>query len=292
MKLATYSTGNGSAVALVDSEKGQLWPLSGMTGVDAGDMLDVIARFGEIRGHIKPEGKPLALDDVALLAPIPRPPRNIFCVGKNYFEHAQEFSGSGFDSSAVFGAVPDEPIIFSKVPQSVIGHGTPVPYPTGVSDSVDYEAELAVIIGPGGRGIKKADAWNHVWGYTIINDMTARDLQKKYRQWLIGKSLDGFCPMGPWAVTADEVDPENMIVRCWVNGDLRQEASTNDLIFDIPTLIQTISEGITLIPGDIISTGTPVGVGIGFDPPVFLERDDVMRIEISGIGVLENRIAG
>ena len=292
MKLATYSAGNGPAVGLVDTENGQIWPLSGMAGVDAGDMLDVIARFADIRGAIKPAGDPVALDEVTLLAPIPHPPRNIFCVGKNYYEHAHEFSSSGYDSSAVYGAVPDEPIIFSKVPQSVIGPGAPIDRHAGVTDRLDYEVELAVIIGPGGRGIKKAEAYNHVWGYTIINDMTARDLQGRYRQWLIGKSLDTLCPMGPWAVTADEVDLETMRVTSQVNGEPRQDAAVKDLIFDIPTLIETISAGITMIPGDIISTGTPAGVGIGFDPPRFLQSGDVVRMEITGIGVLENRIAG
>jgi 2-keto-4-pentenoate hydratase/2-oxohepta-3-ene-1,7-dioic acid hydratase in catechol pathway len=156
---------------------------------------------------------------------------------------------------------------------------------------LDYEAELAVIIGTGGRGIAKAEAFDHVFGYTITNDVTARDLQLKHRQWFIGKSLDGSCPMGPWIASADEIDAENLSIRCWINGELRQEANSRDLIFDIPTLIETISAGIRLEPGDIISTGTPAGVGIGFDPPRFLAPGDVMKIEIDGLGTLQNRIA-
>jgi 2-keto-4-pentenoate hydratase/2-oxohepta-3-ene-1,7-dioic acid hydratase in catechol pathway len=159
-----------------------------------------------------------------------------------------------------------------------------------VSAAVDYEAELCVIIGQGGRGITKAEALAHVWGYTIVNDVTARDLQAKHKQWLIGKSQDSFCPMGPCAVTADEIDLADTPVRCWVNGDLRQNAKTRDLIFDVPTLIETLSAGITLLPGDLIATGTPVGVGIGFNPPRYLKPGDRVRVEIGGIGQIENEV--
>lgn len=234
---------------------------------------------------------PVARADALIEAPIPRPLRNIFCVGKNYFEHAQEFARSGFDSSAAAGAVPRAPIIFSKVPECVIGPGVPIPIDPAVSAAIDYEAELAVIIGLGGRGIAPAEAMRHVWGYTIINDVTARDLQARHSQWLIGKSQDGFGPMGPWAVTADAIDLADTPVRLWVNGELRQDSNTRLLIFDVPTLIATISAGITLHPGDVIATGTPAGVGIGFDPPRYLRPGDVVRIEIAAIGVLENPVA-
>jgi 2-keto-4-pentenoate hydratase/2-oxohepta-3-ene-1,7-dioic acid hydratase in catechol pathway len=223
-----------------------------------------------------------------LEAPIPRPRRNIYCVGKNYHEHAKEFAASGFDSSAVAGAVPKHPIIFSKVPECVIAHRDPVSIDRSVSQAIDYEAELGVIIGKGGRGIKAANALDHVWGYTIINDVTARDLQGLYSQWLIGKSQDTFCPMGPWAVTADEIDLRDTKIQCWINGELRQDANTRDLIFDVPTIIETISAGVTLMPGDVIASGTPAGVGIGFKPPKYLAPGDVARIDIAGIGVLEN----
>jgi 2-keto-4-pentenoate hydratase/2-oxohepta-3-ene-1,7-dioic acid hydratase in catechol pathway len=146
------------------------------------------------------------------------------------------------------------------------------------------------VIGKAGRGIKKADALKHVFGYTIINDVTARDLQKLHRQWFLGKSLDGFCPMGPYLVTADELDADNIDVRCWVNDELRQDSNSKLLIFDIPTLIETISAGIELQPGDVIATGTPAGVGIGFNPPKFLQSGDVVRMEIRNIGVLENEV--
>lgn len=234
---------------------------------------------------------PLDLSEVELEAPFPRPCRNIFCVGKNYHAHAREFSRSGFDSSAAQGEVPSHPIIFSKVPETVIASGVPVIIDPNVSDAIDYEAELAVIIGKGGRGIRREDAMDHVWGYTIVNDVTARDLQGQYSQWLIGKSQDTFCPMGPFAVTADEIDISDTTVTTWVNGEMRQNANTRDLIFDVPTIIATISAGVTLKPGDIIATGTPEGVGIGFKPPKYLRDGDVVRVDISGIGTLENRFA-
>jgi 2-keto-4-pentenoate hydratase/2-oxohepta-3-ene-1,7-dioic acid hydratase in catechol pathway len=231
---------------------------------------------------------PLPLREAVLEAPISRPRRDVYCVGKNYHEHAKEFAASGFDSSAAAGAVPKHPIVFSKVPDCVIAHSDPVSIDRNVSQAIDYEAELGVIIGKGGRGIKAASALDHVWGYTIINDVTARDLQGRYSQWLIGKSQDTFCPIGPWAVTRDEIDLLDTNIRCWINGELRQNANTRDLIFDVPTIIETISTGVTLMPGDVIATGTPAGVGIGFDPPKYLVPGDVARIEISGIGVLEN----
>jgi 2-keto-4-pentenoate hydratase/2-oxohepta-3-ene-1,7-dioic acid hydratase in catechol pathway len=234
----------------------------------------------------------LALEQIKLLAPIPRPARNIFCVGKNYLNHAREFSRSGFDAgqSAPADAIPDCPIVFTKPPETVIAHGEPVWSAAEITSSLDYEVELAVIIGRGGRGIRKSEAMRHVWGYTIINDVTARDWQRKHKQWFLGKSFDTFCPMGPIAVTADELDAGNLEVKCWVNGELRQNANTRDLIFDVPTIIETISAGITLYPGDIIATGTPEGVGIGFTPPKFLKSGDVVAMEITGLGRLQNTV--
>lgn len=232
----------------------------------------------------------LPLAGVTLHAPFPRPARNIFCVGKNYHEHAKEFARSGFDASAK-DVVPEAPVVFTKPPSSVIATGETIPGHLDPTQSVDYEGELAVVIGKGGRGIAKDDALSHVFGYTIVNDVTSRQLQHKHRQWVLGKGIDGFCPMGPAVMTADQApDPRELQLRTWVNGELRQDAKVADLIFDIPTLISTISAYITLEPGDIIATGTPVGVGIGFDPPKFLKKGDVVRIEIAGIGVLENPV--
>jgi 2-keto-4-pentenoate hydratase/2-oxohepta-3-ene-1,7-dioic acid hydratase in catechol pathway len=225
-----------------------------------------------------------------LLAPIPRPAKNIFCVGKNYREHAREFAGSGFDASTQ-EVVPEAPVVFSKPPTSVSGPGDAIPSFLDSTDSVDYEGELAVVIGKAGRGIRRADWQQHVFGYTIVNDVTARTLQHRHRQWILGKGIDGFCPMGPAILTADEVpDPKLLRLTTHINGELRQDALVGDLIFDIPSLIEAISAGITLEPGDIIATGTPAGVGIGFQPPRFLKPGDVVRIEVAGIGVLENPV--
>lgn len=245
----------------------------------------------QARGEPLPGALPaIALSDVHITAPLPKPRRNIFCVGKNYFAHAREFAGSGFDSSAKSGGeIPADPIIFTKVPESVVGPGAAIEMPAA-SSAIDYEAELTVVIGRGGKGIPAKDAMAHVWGYTIINDVTARDWQSRHQQWHLGKSFDTFCPMGPWLVSADECDGTNTVVRCYVNGELRQNASTKDFIFDIPKLIETISAGITLYPGDLIATGTPVGVGIGFKPPKYLKSGDVVRVEIDGIGTLENPV--
>lgn len=230
------------------------------------------------------------VENAVLCAPIPRPAKNIFCVGKNYHEHAKEFAGSGFDATAK-EVVPEAPVVFSKPPTSVIGPGEPIPAQLDPTGSVDYEGELAVVIGKSGRGIRKAEALSHIFGYTIVNDVTARTLQQRHRQWILGKGIDGFCPMGPAILTADEVpDPAALVLTTWVNGERRQHASVAELIFDIPTLIETISAGITLEPGDVIATGTPAGVGIGFTPPRFLRSGDVVRIEVTGIGMLENPV--
>ena len=229
--------------------------------------------------------------DAILMAPIPRPPKNVFCVGKNYHEHAKEFAGSGFDGGAK-DVVPPFPVVFTKPHTAIIAHGEPILSELDPTGGLDYEGELAVVIGQGGRGIAHADAMKHVFGYTIINDVTARNLQKRHSQWILGKGLDSFCPMGPAILTADEVpDPGALMVTTWVNGEQRQRAAVADLIFDIPTLIVAISAAITLEPGDVIATGTPAGVGIGFTPPRFLAKGDVVRIEITGIGILENPVA-
>jgi len=240
--------------------------------------------------EIPPVIDKLSLDEVTLLAPIPRPKRNIFCVGKNYKAHAQEFSESGFDSSAAKGTMPEAPIVFSKLPETVIAHGMSIQMDSSVTSAIDYEAELAVIIGQEGRNISVNKALSHVWGYTIVNDVTARDLQGLHSQWLIGKSQDTFCPMGPWGVTANSIDLSDTPLRCWVNDELRQDSNTSLMIFNVPTIIAAISNGITLKTGDIIATGTPAGVGIGFKPPKYLQSGDQIRIEIGGIGVLENSI--
>lgn len=292
MKLATFRHNGRRAVGLVDADARRIMPLPEALGAVASDMTALIEQFSELKPRLASSGAALPLAEVTLEAPLPRPKRNIFCVGKNYYDHAHEFAKSGFDSSAksAADAVPEVPIIFTKPPESVIATGETIRYPTGISGQVDYEVELAVVIGRQGRGIKRAEAKRHIFGYTIINDITARDLQARHKQWFLGKSLDTFCPMGPWLVTADEIDDAGLQVRTWVNDELRQDANTRDLIFDVGTLIETISAGITLYPGDVIATGTPAGVGLGFTPPRFLRPGDRVRLAISGIGEIENRI--
>ena len=290
MRIAAYTHLGQPAVGLVSADLKEVRPLDLPAHQRVLGALPVIEALAHGEA-LPPLGAALPLDQVKLTAPIPRPRRNIFCVGKNYHAHAKEFAGSGFDSSAKAGGdIPTVPIYFTKVPESVIGPGEPILIVPEVSTAIDYEAELAVVIGKGGKGIKAAGAMKHVWGYTIINDVTARDWQSRHMQWVLGKSFDTFCPMGPWLVSADECDGTKTGVRCHVNGEERQNASTTDLIFDIPTLIETLSAGITLYPGDVIATGTPVGVGIGFKPPKYLKAGDVVRVEIDGVGVLENPV--
>lgn len=281
MKFARAVLGGIPRLCVVDDTSGTLRPMPAD-----------ITRLQQVIDDPKiTTGAPLPLSGVTLLAPI-LPERNIFCVGKNYHAHAREFSQSGFEAGASKDKpVDDYPAIFTKPISSVIGHNMVVDLHPTVTDAVDYEAELAVIIGKPGRNIDEADAWGHVWGYTIINDVTARDRQKNHKQWFMGKALDTFCPMGPWVVTADEVDGANLDISCHVNGELRQQANTCDLIFTIPSLIATLSAGLALQVGDVISTGTPAGVGIGFDPPRFLKAGDLVEITISGIGTLGNRFA-
>jgi 2-keto-4-pentenoate hydratase/2-oxohepta-3-ene-1,7-dioic acid hydratase in catechol pathway len=289
MKIAAFRHKGQPGVGLVSADLQSVQPFDlpqAQRELGALPVIELLARGEALPALLAA----VALADVQLMAPVPKPRRNIFCVGKNYFAHAREFAGSGFDSSAKAGEdIPPDPIYFTKVPESVVGPGAAIEMPAA-SEAIDYEAELTVIIGRGGKGIAAKDAMAHVWGYTIINDVTARDWQSRHKQWLLGKSFDTFCPMGPWLVSADECDGTNTGVRCYVNGEERQNASTTDLIFGIPKLIETLSAGITLYPGDIIATGTPVGVGIGFKPPKYLKSGDVVRVEIDGIGTLENPV--
>ncbi|MET0220544.1 MAG: fumarylacetoacetate hydrolase family protein [Tardiphaga sp.] len=288
MLLVTFLYDGQPTVGIADQTLSQISPLPRDV---APDMLTLIAGFADMKAKLAGlAGQPVPIASVELLAPIPRPARNVFCVGKNYHEHAKEFAGSGFDSSAK-EVVPEAPVIFTKPSSTVIGPGRSIPNDLDPTDSTDYEGELTVVIGRGGRGIKKQDALAHVFGYTIVNDVTARTLQHKHRQWFIGKGIDGFCPMGPAILTADEMpDPTTMRLTTTVNGELRQDAPVSDLIFDIPTLIETLSATMTLEPGDLIATGTPAGVGLGFKPPRFLKKGDVVTIEVSGIGKLENPV--
>ncbi|WP_246831420.1 fumarylacetoacetate hydrolase family protein [Pseudotabrizicola formosa] len=223
-----------------------------------------------------------------LLAPLPRPRKNVFCVGRNYAEHIAE--GARAQNTKV--AVTEVPVYFTKPCTAVIGPNAPIPVFPHVSEQIDYEVELAVIIGKPGRDIPKDRAYDHIWGYTILNDITARDVQRRHGgQYFKGKGLDGSCPLGPVVVTRDEMaDPQNVGLRTLVNGAVRQNSTTALMIFDIPTLIASLSEGLTLEPGDILATGTPSGVGYAMEPPSFLKDGDTVVCEIDGIGRLENPV--
>ena len=289
MKIIAFERDGATGVGVLSEDGASVSPYDLSPG-DAAGGVQILADLAAAGKPAPATGDAAPLDGLKLRAPLPRPKRNIFCVGKNYYDHAHEFASSGFDSSAAAGAVPKAPIIFSKLPETVIAHREPILQDPAVSTATDYEVELGVIIGQGGRGFARESALDHVWGYTIINDVTARDLQGLHSQWLIGKSQDTFCPMGPIAVTADEFNPDDAFVRTWINGEPRQNSNTKLMIFDVPTTIATLAAGITLIPGDVIATGTPAGVGIGFDPPKYLKPGDVVRMEIEGIGVLENEV--
>ena len=226
---------------------------------------------------------------VRLHAPIPRPLKNVFCLGLNYAAHAKESAQARNRETKI----PDVPVIFSKATTSVNGPFDDIPVDRAVTSQVDWEVELGVVIGTPGRNIAKADALAHVFGYTVINDVSARDLQIAHGQWFKGKSLDGSCPMGPYVVTADEFgDPQTKRLMCRVNGVTKQDASTADMIFPVASIIEWLSKGLTLEAGDIIATGTPQGVGMGRTPQEFLQDGDVVDTEVEGIGTLRNRVAG
>lgn len=242
-----------------------------------GSLLDVIASGASVRNFAN--SSKLRLDDVQLLAPIPRPPK-LICVGLNYRDHAQETGAQ----------IPKVPTIFNKFATSVIGPGANVILPK-VSKAPDYEGEFAFVIGRGGRNIASEDWQNHVFGYTLVNDVTARDYQRATTQWLMGKTFDTFAPLGPWIVTADEIaDPHDLDIQMEINGEILQDSNTRELIFKIPDLIAFLSSVFTLEPGDVVSTGTPAGVGFARKPPRYLHPGDQMTVRIPAIGELRNPV--
>ncbi|WP_326538328.1 fumarylacetoacetate hydrolase family protein [Pseudorhodoferax sp.] len=221
------------------------------------------------------------------LAPLPQTPRNVFCVGRNYADHVHEDN----TSRDLATPLPEHPQFFTKPPTAIVGPDADVRLDERVTRRLDYEVELAVVVGRGGRDIDADDALAHVFGYTIVNDVTARDLQRRHDQWFKGKALDTSCPMGPWIVTADEIpDPHALQIRLWVNDELRQDASTAQMIFRIPQTMAALSAGLTLLPGDVLATGTPSGVGYAMNPRRFLADGDVMSCEVQGIGQLRNTV--
>jgi 2-keto-4-pentenoate hydratase/2-oxohepta-3-ene-1,7-dioic acid hydratase in catechol pathway len=290
MKLAAYQYKSDQYVGVVSDDLQTVTPYQLSQEAAQRGALGIIEMMAD--GQTLPAmGQAVALKDVCLLAPIPKPRRNIFCVGKNYLDHVKEIKDSKLgEAQGSMANLPKHPVVFSKVPEAVIATRVGIDSHPAATQEMDYEAELAVVIAKKGKAITKADAMKHVWGYTIINDVSARDVQAKHVQFHIGKSFDTFCPMGPWLVSADELDEKNTKIQCWVNGELRQDGNTNQMIFDIPTVIESISAGMTLYPGDVIATGTPSGVGMGFKPPRFLKKGDSVKIQIDGIGVLENPV--
>jgi 2-keto-4-pentenoate hydratase/2-oxohepta-3-ene-1,7-dioic acid hydratase in catechol pathway len=291
MRMASWSWGGRPYAGTVSADGGEVTPLA--VGNPSRGVLELIERLVSGEALPRESGPRMPVSALTLSAPLPRPRRNLFCIGRNYKSHAAELATSVFRES-----LPEKdswPIVFTKFPQTVVGPYDTVRLPgPAVTTQIDYESELAVIIGRRGRDISRSRAMDHVFGYTIANDVSARDVQVRHQQWVLGKSFDTFCPMGPWIVTADEVDGRDVRLRGWATPkggtpELRQDGRTRDMIFDIPTLIETCSRGITLEPGDIIATGTPSGVGMAFQPPRWLGPGDVFRIEIEGIGAIENR---
>ena len=246
-------------------------------------------RFSEVKTFAS-IGAVSTIDGVELAAPIPRPHRNIMCLGLNYAEHAKE-SAEAHGRTGRTATLPDHAVIFTKAPTTANGPFGDIVIDPAVSVEVDWEAELAVIIGKTGKNIREEEAMNYVFGYTVLNDVTARDLQRQHKQYFKGKSIDGYCPMGPWIVTADEVaDPQHLPIRLRVNGVVKQEANTSMMIFSIRQIIAILSRGMTLEPGDIIATGTPSGVGFARNPPEFLKAGDMVETEIEGLGMMRNKV--
>ncbi len=262
-------------------------------GFDATSMLALIEAGPQGLAAIRelaaaPIHSGLKLTDVRLKPPLPKLTRNIFCVGWNYLEHFAE--GARMRDPAQ--KLPEHPVFFTKATGALNGPFDPIPYDRSISEQVDWEVELAAIIGKRGRNIAEADAFDHVFGYTVLNDVSVRDLQKSWHggQWFKGKSLDGHAPMGPWIVPAGDLDPGALRLILRVNGEVKQDGGTKDMYFKIPRIVAELSRGLTLEPGDVIATGTPSGVGMGRTPPEWLKPGDVMETEIAGIGTMRNTI--
>ncbi len=252
------------------------------------DMLGLIESEPERRTRLqKATGMFVPVQGTRLLPPILNLRRNVFCVGLNYAAHAAESQRAKGEPVKM----PAVPVFFTKATTSLNGPYDDIPLDAGATQKLDWEVELGVVIGRRGKNILRAEAMQYVFGYTVINDVSARDLQSSHQQFFKGKSLDGTCPMGPWIVTRDEVpDPHNLSIRCRVNDVVKQDSNTSDFIFDIPALIEWLSKGMTLLPGDVIATGTPSGVGFARTPPEFLQPGDIVECEVQGIGTIRNRV--
>jgi 2-keto-4-pentenoate hydratase/2-oxohepta-3-ene-1,7-dioic acid hydratase in catechol pathway len=291
-RLVTFQDHKGARVGAA-LEDGRILDLS-VAYPSVTTTLDLIAAGPSALAAVKalaanpPAAAVLEAGSAKLLAPIPRPSRNVFCVGRNYMDHVAEGDRT---RGVTQSEVPKFPQFFTKAPDCVIGPEEEIPNHIGVTQWLDYEVELAVVIGREGRDIPKDRALEHVFGWTIGNDVTGRDLQRRYGQWFKGKSLDRSCPLGPWIVPAEELDALSTGIRLWVNGEKRQDSHTTKMIFDVREIIHQLSLGFTLRPGDVILTGTPEGVGYAMQPPQTLKPGDVVECEIEGIGRLRNRVA-
>jgi 2-keto-4-pentenoate hydratase/2-oxohepta-3-ene-1,7-dioic acid hydratase in catechol pathway len=298
MRLVTYESSDGRRLgAVVEDTVLDLPRAAAAQGTSLPDtMLDFIAAGPDVWGRARDlvasagqgnrPGQASALSDVKLLAPIPRPPKNVFCLGLNYSAHLEESNRASNRDLA-----PTVPVFFTKAVTSIVGPQDPILFDESVSTRYDWEAELGVVIGRGGRSISREQAMEHVFGYTCFNDVSVRDVQNLHVQWFRGKSLDGTCPFGPWIITADEVpDPHKLKIECRVNGVVKQSSNTSMLINDIPECIYHLSNGLTLEAGDLISTGTPSGIGHARDPQEYLRPGDVVEVDVEGVGVLKNSV--
>lgn len=288
MRLVTFELDNHQHTGALEGD--EVVVLSEGSSALPADMVDLISNWSPAAARVAMgAGNRHPLSSVRLLAPL-QLRKNIIAVGRNYRDHAKEFSDSGFDASEK-QMIPDYPVVFTKSPTSVIGPDDPIVLANDPTGTTDYEGEMAVVIGRACKNATRESALSYVFGWTIVNDVTARDLQKRHVQWFIGKSPDTFCPMGPCLTTIDELpDIRSSWMTTLVNGEQRQHAPISDLIFDVESLIVTLSEVMTLEPGDVIATGTGLGVGIGFDPPRYLAAGDVVEVSIDGIGTLRNPV--
>jgi 2-keto-4-pentenoate hydratase/2-oxohepta-3-ene-1,7-dioic acid hydratase in catechol pathway len=293
MRLVTFQDGSGARIGAMIGDD-QILDLAAAAGVPS-TMLEFIDAGPEALAKAQaavdaPAGSTslIARSSVKLLAPIPRPRKNVFALGLNYADHVAE----GARAAGREVKLPQYPVYFTKAVTSVIGPEDPIPYDARLSPQWDWEAELALVIGTGGRDIAKADALSHIFGYTCLNDVSVRDVQRRHGgQFFKGKSTDGTCPIGPWIITADEIpDPSGRAIMTRVNGVTKQDSNTKYMIFDVPTTIESLSAGLTLEPGDIVATGTPDGVGFARTPPEWLVPGDVVEVEVEGVGVLSNRV--
>ncbi|WP_067560874.1 fumarylacetoacetate hydrolase family protein [Halofilum ochraceum] len=283
MQFASMRVGQSERWGVVDGSTVYLAPGDGAAPAS---LRALIEAGGDLPDTADWEHIPLA--DCELRAPIPEPRRNVMCLGLNYADHAAESQGTTPDQVEL----PRSPVVFTKATTTVTGPYADIPVDSRVTRRLDWEVELAFVIGRGGRFIARSEAMQHVFGYTIVNDLSARERQKHHKQFFLGKSMDASCPMGPWITTADAVpDPHALAISSTVNGDVKQDSSTRNLIFDIPRIIEELSTVMTLLPGDIIATGTPAGVGFARTPPEYLHTGDVVECHIEGLGALRNTIS-